>query len=159
MKRGHYFCRDCKQAWSFEPDKHLVTCAARERLLAGVPWEAETLCKVELVEAPRRRQGARFATRRRDEHNMTPMQRERLLRTLTPAQHLAMLADDLGTLRVGVLRALERRGLARLIGGRNPFWAFTLLGRRLRTAMRELEDRDEDEHRRALEGASEDGAA
>lgn len=154
MMPGHYFCRDCKQAWSREPDQHLMRCEARRIMLEEPhrPQLVESFC-VKLDAPPPRRQGARLATQRRALPTMTAALRAKLTRTLTPSMHAAMLVDDLSTIREGVLHGLERRGLAHVIGGRNPFWAFTPLGRRLRSAMFELEDRDEDEHRRITEGA------
>ena len=143
MNPGHYFCSSCMQAWSRDPDKHLMACEARRLFLAEPrrPQLAEHYC-IKLTEAPRRRQGARYATRRvahGPDGSMSDALRDKLVRTLTPSMQLAMLVDDLSTVRAEVLRGLKRRGLARIIGGRNPFWAFTPLGRRLRFAMREQE--------------------
>jgi hypothetical protein len=144
VKPGHYFCRDCKQAWSRDPDAHLMTCEARRIILAEPhrPQLVERFCRI-FDEPPPRRQGARFATRRK------PQSIERIVDGMTPSQEAAMLTERMDDVRIVVWRGLESRGLARCDDSnpRHPFWALTLLGKRVRSWLFRREDAREDEER------------
>lgn len=80
---------------------------------------------------------------------------DRYVRRMTMVQELAMLRDDVERIRSTTWRALVRLGLARTVReGKNVHRVFTPLGRRLRAAMRNRDERNEEEYQRAVGGTS-----